>query len=202
MLLIKNDPNYNESWPRAVVPYKRIYGIDEPRPLAAAGERRQPLDASARRHAVWPGRHVELLQARELSQRRGAGRQGHRDVCRRQRSLEGARRRSPATATACRSTGTIRGATPACTTTTKSTPSASWRWSRRPTASAAPNHGPAVPQPRQRAAADSRRNPAAQVRRRPAAARSRRQSRHQLPGQDSGRHGVHVSDARQAAAWC
>jgi hypothetical protein len=31
MLLIKNDPNYNEQWPRAVVPYKRIYGIDEPK---------------------------------------------------------------------------------------------------------------------------------------------------------------------------
>jgi hypothetical protein len=29
--LIKNDPRYNESWPRAVVPYKRIYGIDEPK---------------------------------------------------------------------------------------------------------------------------------------------------------------------------
>lgn len=28
--LIKNDPDYNESWPRAVVPYSRIYGIDEP----------------------------------------------------------------------------------------------------------------------------------------------------------------------------
>ncbi|HJT77930.1 MAG TPA: hypothetical protein VJ739_12075 [Gemmataceae bacterium] len=28
--LIKNDPRYNESWPRAVVPYRRIYGIDEP----------------------------------------------------------------------------------------------------------------------------------------------------------------------------
>lgn len=28
--LIKNDPNFNECWPRAVVPYKRIYGIDEP----------------------------------------------------------------------------------------------------------------------------------------------------------------------------
>ncbi len=28
--LIKNDPNYNESWPRAVVPYKRIYGVAEP----------------------------------------------------------------------------------------------------------------------------------------------------------------------------
>ncbi len=30
MRLIKNDPEYNECWPRAVVPYKRIYGIDEP----------------------------------------------------------------------------------------------------------------------------------------------------------------------------
>ncbi|MCI0641597.1 MAG: hypothetical protein L0Y72_32055 [Gemmataceae bacterium] len=33
MLLIKNDPNYNESWPRALVPYNRIYGIDEPKTL-------------------------------------------------------------------------------------------------------------------------------------------------------------------------
>jgi hypothetical protein len=30
MLLIKNDPNYNESWPRAVVPYERIYGVKQP----------------------------------------------------------------------------------------------------------------------------------------------------------------------------
>jgi hypothetical protein len=30
MLLIKNDPNYHEQWPRALVPYKRIYGVDEP----------------------------------------------------------------------------------------------------------------------------------------------------------------------------
>jgi hypothetical protein len=28
--LIKNDPNYNEAWPRAVVPYKEIYGVSEP----------------------------------------------------------------------------------------------------------------------------------------------------------------------------
>src|SRR5258706_9269859 len=34
MLLIKNDPKYNECWPPAVVPYKRIYGIDEPKLLA------------------------------------------------------------------------------------------------------------------------------------------------------------------------
>jgi hypothetical protein len=36
MLLIKNDPKYHEQWPRALVPYRRIYGIDEPR-------RRPPL---------------------------------------------------------------------------------------------------------------------------------------------------------------
>jgi hypothetical protein len=33
MLLIKNDPRYNEQWPRPLVPYKRIYGIDEPKAL-------------------------------------------------------------------------------------------------------------------------------------------------------------------------
>jgi len=30
MLLIKNDPKYNEQWPRPLVPYKRIYGVEEP----------------------------------------------------------------------------------------------------------------------------------------------------------------------------
>ena len=34
MLLIKNDPKYNEQWPRALVPYKRIYGQDEPKRIA------------------------------------------------------------------------------------------------------------------------------------------------------------------------
>jgi hypothetical protein len=33
MRLIKNDPNYNEGWPRAVVPYRRIYGVVEPKQL-------------------------------------------------------------------------------------------------------------------------------------------------------------------------
>lgn len=40
MRLIKNDPRYNEQWPRAVVPYERIYGIPEPAtitPLANDG---------------------------------------------------------------------------------------------------------------------------------------------------------------------
>jgi hypothetical protein len=30
MLLIKNDPDYNECWPRALVSYERIYGMKEP----------------------------------------------------------------------------------------------------------------------------------------------------------------------------
>ena len=30
MLRIKNDPKYQELWPRALVPYRRIHGIDEP----------------------------------------------------------------------------------------------------------------------------------------------------------------------------
>jgi hypothetical protein len=34
MLLIKNDSKYNEQWPRALVPYKRIHGVDEPARLA------------------------------------------------------------------------------------------------------------------------------------------------------------------------
>jgi RNA polymerase sigma factor (sigma-70 family) len=41
MLLIKEDPNYHVQWPRALVPYQRIYGIDEPRrltPLANDGK--------------------------------------------------------------------------------------------------------------------------------------------------------------------
>jgi hypothetical protein len=33
--LIKNDPNYNECWPRAVVPYSRIAGMKEPRTIPA-----------------------------------------------------------------------------------------------------------------------------------------------------------------------
>jgi hypothetical protein len=33
MLLIKNDPRYNEQWPRPLVQYKRIYGVDEPKHL-------------------------------------------------------------------------------------------------------------------------------------------------------------------------
>ncbi len=33
MRLIKNDPKYNEQWPRPLVPYARVYGIPQPRQL-------------------------------------------------------------------------------------------------------------------------------------------------------------------------
>jgi hypothetical protein len=33
MLLVKNDPNYNEQWPRPLVPYERIYSVKEPNRL-------------------------------------------------------------------------------------------------------------------------------------------------------------------------
>ena len=33
MLLIKNDPKYNEQWPRPLVPYERMYGVAEPQQL-------------------------------------------------------------------------------------------------------------------------------------------------------------------------
>ncbi len=36
MLLLKNDPRYNEQWPRALVPYRRVHGIDEPPVTALA----------------------------------------------------------------------------------------------------------------------------------------------------------------------
>ena len=34
LILIKNSPSYNEAWPRAVVPYSDIHGVDEPAQIA------------------------------------------------------------------------------------------------------------------------------------------------------------------------
>jgi hypothetical protein len=34
MRLIKNSPKYHEHWPRALVPYRRIHGVDEPKTIA------------------------------------------------------------------------------------------------------------------------------------------------------------------------
>jgi hypothetical protein len=48
LLMIKNDPRYNEQWPRALVSYRRIYGIDLPKrikSLANDGKRSPSLPA-------------------------------------------------------------------------------------------------------------------------------------------------------------
>ena len=66
MRLIKIDPNYNESWPRAVVPYKRIYGIDEPKQLPRLANdgscrrscRRERRSASSARRASTSARAI------------------------------------------------------------------------------------------------------------------------------------------------
>ncbi len=38
MRLVKNDPKYQELWPRALVPYRRIYEVDEPKHLVHAND--------------------------------------------------------------------------------------------------------------------------------------------------------------------
>jgi hypothetical protein len=41
MRLIKNDPRYDEQWPRPLVPYKRIYGVDQPARLVHRNDGKQ-----------------------------------------------------------------------------------------------------------------------------------------------------------------
>ena len=132
----------------------------------AAGQRRQAVAAPAGRNAVRPGRHVQPVQARELSQRRRAARAasprpspaatirtgGYRGLDPFNTSENGAR-----------STGSTRAPTPACTQR---------RHPRHPHPGDGADHRPqpraevrpAVLQPRQRAAAHPRRDPGAQVR--------------------------------------
>ena len=45
MFLIRNNPDYHEQWPRSLVPYKRIYGVDEPKNLP-----RLPNDGKLSKH--------------------------------------------------------------------------------------------------------------------------------------------------------
>ena len=129
MLLIKNDPKYNEQWPRALVPYKRIYGVDEPQrlpPLANDGKLSPHLPEGTPFGLVGTS---SLYKRESLPQRRRPARQRDGDVSRSDKDPDRLSRASTR-----RSTGSTRAPTPACTPTTTSTPSASCRWSRRPTA--------------------------------------------------------------------
>ena len=137
MLLIKNDPKYNEQWPRALVPYKRIYGIDEPKrlpPLANDGKLSPHLPEGTPFGLVG----TSSLYKRE-SYPNGAVPDGQGDggLRRRQRSAARASTPSTATATACRSTGSTRArdAGPVRQRRHPRHPHPG-RWSRPPTATA------------------------------------------------------------------
>ena len=164
MRLIKNDPNYNECWPRAVVPYKRIYGVDEPKrsPRWRTTARCRRTCRRARRSA-WSARRAST-SARAIPN--GVVPKGKvtATYAGRQRPVEGARRvHQPRQ----------RHAAELAQPGRRRRPVHERRHPRRPH----PGDGaddrpqprrevrPAVPQPRQRAAAHPRRDPAAQVRR-------------------------------------
>jgi hypothetical protein len=63
MLLVKNDPNYHEQWPRALVPYKRIHGVAEPTRLAPLAN-----DGAASKHLP-PGTPFGLVGTSSLYKR-------------------------------------------------------------------------------------------------------------------------------------
>ena len=65
-------PAYNEAWPRAVVPYRDVHGVDEPASCRGCRTTARAHAQLPRGHAVRPRRHVELLQARELPRLRAA----------------------------------------------------------------------------------------------------------------------------------
>ncbi len=200
MLLIKNDPKYNEQWPRALVPYKRIYGIDEPSrltPLANDGKRSPHLPEGTPFGLVG----TSSLYKRESYPHGGVpDGQGHGDLSRAAtiRSRDWARWPTPASP----ATGSSRGPTPAATRTATSTPSASWSPSRPPIRATPAKARRLLVERRQRTAAHPRRVPGAQVRprlegKREPTPRPRRQSRHQLPGEDPRRRRLDVPDAGQ-----
>ena len=127
MLLIKNDPKYQELWPRALVPYKRIYGVDEPPRLVHRNDGKQSKHlpagtpfglvgtSSLYKRESYPGGVVPPGSVTARSPRPDDRKQMWRDW-----------RRASAT-------GASRAPMPACTKTATSGASASYFWSRSAT---------------------------------------------------------------------
>ena len=200
MLLIKNDPKYNEQWPRALVPYKRIYGVDEPARLPP----RLPMTASVARHLP-EGTPFGLVGTSSLYKRESYP---HRRACRKARSRRtvaprwqrlrsyGRSARSAYTGIA----GNWGGQGADAGLYDNSDIHAIRILVMEPTTgSAVHRHAPSR---RWWNNADERLRilgefPVRKFQERRAAGRSGRQSRHQLPGQDPGRRGLDVPDARQ-----
>ena len=202
-VLIKLDPNYNCQWPRAVVPYKRIYGIDRAEEVAG----RWPTTAGCRR-SFRKGRPIGLVGTSSLYKRESFPRGG-----------------VPKGSVTARWMGDkndfsfrlgYNGLEVFNSSDEGNAELAQPRRRRRPLRQRRnPCHphpgdgadhrsqsrtevGPAVLQLRQGAAAHPGRDSRAEIRRgRQTAARSRRQSRHQLRRQNPGRHAVHVPTVEQ-----
>ncbi len=137
MRLIKNDPAYNESWPRALVPYRRIYGIDEPSQLPR-------LRNDGAYPGISPKEAPSAWSARRASTSARAIRKAWSRRTRLRPDLPAATTpgrgstRSPATATGCPGTGTSREPTRVFMKIARSMRYGSCRWSRRPTGTEAP----------------------------------------------------------------
>ncbi|MEO1085643.1 MAG: hypothetical protein AAFY88_15490, partial [Acidobacteriota bacterium] len=117
---LKNDPAYNEAWPRAVVPYRDVHGVDEPDELPWL-----PNDGTL--HAELPaGTPYGLVGSSSFYKRES--------FPSRARAISTASIPSILPRTARRAIGRAKALTPACTTIAISGPCASWRSSPIPTA--------------------------------------------------------------------
>ena len=185
MLLIKHDPKYNEQWPRPLVPYQRIYGVEEPArlihkndgklsphlpegtPFGLVGTSSMYKRESYRRAAMLPEGSVTAVPA------------------------------DPRTPSHCNWRPGKRAPTPASTTTATFTPSASCPWSRAPTSAATARVRPCFGNHAMERLRILGEIPVRKFDGEKATHRSRRQPRHQLPGQDPGRRHLHIPDAGQ-----
>ena len=144
------------------------------------------------RHAARPGRQLEPLQARELPRLRAVVER----LLRRPRRLQHRRERAE------RQLVLRRAPTPASTRTPTSGRSASSRWRPNTHRSLRPARGQALLRatPASGCGSWARSRCARPTRRRHADARPGGQSGHQLPGEDPGRHAVHLPDPRPRRA--
>ncbi len=187
MLLVKNDPKYHEQWPRALVPYERIYGVDEP-----GASSRWPTTAASRRTCP-PARHG-LVGTSSLYKRESYpyGRPADGSVT---ASFAEETDRSGARGHDTSHNWSVQGADAGLYENDEI--HAIRILLLEPTSETRPPGGRTYynhARERMRILGEI---PVRKFQRRPASARPRRQSRHQLSRQNSGRRGLDVSDAEQ-----
>lgn len=68
LVMLKNDPNYNEMWPRAVVPYQRIHGVSTPSLTPPADE----YTATERDRGIVAGSPIAITGTSSMQNRESA----------------------------------------------------------------------------------------------------------------------------------